>query len=248
MIALEAVTKRYGDRTVVDGVSLEVRRGEVLALLGGSGSGKTTTLKMINRLIEPTAGRITLGGRDTASMLSHELRRRIGYVLQEVGLFPHMTVEENVGITPRLLGWPAEKIRARVGELLELVELDAATFRGRSAHELSGGQRQRVGIARALAADPEVMLLDEPFGALDPITRRRLQRLFVSIRETRELTAVVVTHDVAEAMLLGTRLAVMHRGVLVQEGKSEEVASAPANDYVRALLSGDDEPPVEATA
>jgi osmoprotectant transport system ATP-binding protein len=248
VIALEAVTKRYGDKTVVDGVSLEVRRGEVLALLGGSGSGKTTTLKMINRLIEPTAGRITLGGRDTASLLSHELRRRIGYVLQEVGLFPHMTVEENVGITPRLLGWPAAKIRARVGELLELVELDPTTFGGRSAHELSGGQRQRVGIARALAADPEVMLLDEPFGALDPITRRRLQRLFGSIRETRELTAVIVTHDVAEAMTLGTRLAVLHKGVLVQEGGSEEVASAPANDYVRALLSGDAELGSEATA
>lgn len=241
MIALENVTKRYGDRTVVDRVTFEVKRGEVLALLGGSGSGKTTTLKMINRLIVPTEGRVTLGGRDTDGLLSHELRRRIGYVLQEVGLFPHMTVEENVGITPRLIGWPAEKIRGRVSELLELVELDPRTFRGRSAHELSGGQRQRVGIARALAADPEVMLLDEPFGALDPITRRRLQRLFTSIRGARNLTAVLVTHDVAEAMALGTRIAVMHKGVLVQEGPADQVARAPADDYVRALLSGDAE-------
>ena len=239
MIALDAVTKRYGERTVVDGVTLEVEHGEVLALLGGSGSGKTTTLKMINRLIEPTAGRVLLGGRDTASFVSHELRRRIGYVLQEVGLFPHMTVEENVGITPRLLGWPPDKIRQRVGELLDLVELEPGTFRTRAAHELSGGQRQRVGIARALAADPDVMLLDEPFGALDPITRRRLQKLFVAIRGARGLTAVLVTHDVAEAMTIGTRIAVLHKGVLVQEGKADEVARSPRTDYVRALLSGE---------
>jgi osmoprotectant transport system ATP-binding protein len=242
VIALVNLTKRFGERAVVHDVSFQVDRGEVLALLGGSGSGKTTTLKMINRLIEPTSGTVTVGGKDTRSVPAHELRRRIGYVLQEVGLFPHMTVEENVGITPRLLGWPADEIRARVGELLALVELEPAVFRGRAARELSGGQRQRVGIARALAADPEVMLLDEPFGALDPITRRKLQRLFKRIAAARGLTAVIVTHDVAEAISLGSRLCVMHLGVVQQIGSADELTREPANAYVRALLSGEDEP------
>jgi osmoprotectant transport system ATP-binding protein len=238
VIELTALTKRYDGRAAVDAVSLTVARGEVLALLGGSGSGKTTTLKMINRLIEPTSGSVKLDGRDTAGVEGHELRRSIGYVLQEVGLFPHMTVAENVGITPRLLGWEPARIAARVRELLSLVELEPDVVAQRSPQELSGGQRQRVGIARALAAGPSVMLLDEPFGALDPITRRALQRLLQKVCNERELTAVLVTHDVDEAKLLGNRIAVMHEGKLLQIGPPAEVAASPANDYVRALLSG----------
>ncbi len=237
MIELAALTKRYEGRAAVDAVSLTVERGEVLALLGGSGSGKTTTLKMINRLIEPTSGSVKVDGRDTSGIEGFELRRSIGYVLQEVGLFPHMTVAENVGITPRLLGWEKARIAARVRELLSLVELDPDVVERRSPQELSGGQRQRVGIARALAAGPSVMLLDEPFGALDPITRRALQRLLLKVCGERELTAVLVTHDVDEAKLLGNRIAVMHEGKLLQIGPPAEVAANPANDYVRELLS-----------
>ncbi|MFO0549720.1 MAG: ABC transporter ATP-binding protein [Polyangiaceae bacterium] len=240
MIAVSELTKAYGARAAVDRVSFEVGRGEVLALVGGSGSGKTTTLKMINRLIEPTSGSVRIDDRDTRELAPHELRRRIGYVLQNIGLFPHMTVEENVSITPRLLGWAPAKIAARARELLELVELDPAIVATRAPSELSGGQRQRVGIARALAADPEIMLLDEPFGALDPITRRKLQRLLQRIARTRSLTAILVTHDIAEAQLLGTKLAVMHAGKLLQIGAPDDVARAPADDYVRALLAGDD--------
>jgi osmoprotectant transport system ATP-binding protein len=194
---------------------------------------------MVNRLIEPSDGTVIVAGRDTRDIEPHVLRRKIGYVLQEVGLFPHMTVEENVGITPRLLGWSAERIHDRVTELLSLVELEPNSVRDRSAHELSGGQRQRVGIARALAADPEVMLLDEPFGALDPITRRKLQRLFLKVRASRGLTAILVTHDVAEAMALGSRVAVMRDGRLLQIGPAAELEREPADEYVRALLSGE---------
>ncbi|MBL8741231.1 MAG: ABC transporter ATP-binding protein [Myxococcales bacterium] len=242
MIELAALTKRYDERAAVDGVSLTVERGEVLALLGGSGSGKTTTLKMINRLIEPTSGTVRVDGRDTREQPAHELRRSIGYVLQEIGLFPHMTVAENVGITPRLLGWDKARIAARVRELLALVELEPDVVQGRAPQELSGGQRQRVGIARALAAGPSVMLLDEPFGALDPITRRALQRLLQKVCAERELTVVLVTHDVDEAKLLGNRIAVMHEGKLLQIGAPAEVAASPANDYVRELLSGGEVP------
>ena len=211
MIQADGLTKRYGDAIVVDDFSLSVRAGELVVLLGGSGSGKTTTLKMINRLIEPTAGFVRLDGIDTAELPPHELRRRIGYVFQRIGLFPHMTVGENVAVTPALLGWPPQRIASRVEHLLDLVELDPALY-DRQPHELSGGQQQRVGVARALAAEPRVMLLDEPFGALDPVTRERLQQSFLRIREKLALTTVFVTHDMTEALTLADRIGVMHAG------------------------------------
>ena len=236
MLRLTNVGKRYGDAVVVDDLSLTVARGERLVLLGGSGSGKTTTLKMINRLIEPDGGRIELDGDDTASLPPHELRRRVGYAFQQVGLFPHFTVGENVAITPRLLGWPAERVAARVDELLALVELEPAAFRDRAPSALSGGQQQRVGVARALAAAPSLLLLDEPFGALDPLTRDRLQRSFVEIARRLALTVVFVTHDLAEAVALGDRIAVMRTGRLEQIGTPAELLARPATEYVRDLL------------
>jgi osmoprotectant transport system ATP-binding protein len=240
LINLDNVSKRYGDRLAVDGISLQVSQGEVLTLLGGSGSGKTTTLKLINRLVEPSAGRIHVANKETRQFAPHELRRTIGYVLQGVGLFPHMTVAENIGITPKLIGWAPEKISRRTTELLHLVELDVDRIDTRFPHELSGGQQQRVGIARALAADPSVMLLDEPFGSLDAITRRRLQRLFSDIHARRGLTAIFVTHDVEEALRLGTRVAVLRAGRLLQVGTPSELRAKPLDAYVRALLEGDD--------
>ncbi|EYF03938.1 ABC transporter ATP-binding protein [Chondromyces apiculatus] len=237
MIELQKVTKRHGDLLAVDGVSLRVEPGELLVLLGGSGSGKTTTLKMINRLIEPTSGRILLDGRDVAETPPHALRRSIGYVFQQIGLFPHLTIAENIAITPSLLGWAPARIRARVDALLDLVELDPAAIRDRRPDELSGGQAQRVGVARALAAEPKVMLLDEPFGALDPLTRDRLQRSFLRIRRQLGLTAIFVTHDMIEAILLGDRIAVMGRGRLLQVGTARELARAPVDDEVAQLLS-----------
>lgn len=236
MIQADGLTKRYGDAVVVDRMNLSVRAGELLVLLGGSGSGKTTTLKMINRLIEPSAGSVRLDGVDTADLPPHELRRRIGYVFQRVGLFPHMTVGENVAVTPRLLGWAPERIAARVDELLDLVELDPA-IRDRRPGALSGGQQQRVGVARALAAEPRVMLLDEPFGALDPVTRERLQQSFLRIREKLALTVVFVTHDMTEALTLADRIAVLRRGRLLQVGTPRDLLTRPAGDYVDRLMS-----------
>jgi osmoprotectant transport system ATP-binding protein len=236
MIELQDLTKRYGDTIVVDRLSLTVHSGELVVLLGSSGSGKTTTLKMINRLIEPTAGTVRLDGDDVSSFAPHALRRRIGYAFQRVGLFPHLTVGENIGVTPSLLGWPAARIAGRVDELLALVELDPADVRERRPHQLSGGQQQRVGVARALAAGPSVMLLDEPFGALDPLTRQRLQESFVKIRREVGLTAVFVTHDMVEALILGDRIAVLDRGRLVQVGTPHALLTAPADDHVRQLM------------
>lgn len=236
MIELHQVSKHFGDVAAVDEVSLRVERGELLVLLGGSGCGKTTTLKTINRLIEPTSGRIVVAGENVASVRPHELRRRVGYVFQRLGLFPHMTVAENVGVTPSLLGWDAARIRARVDALLELVELDPAAFRGRRPDELSGGQAQRIAVARALAAEPQVMLLDEPFGALDPLTRDRLQRTFAKIRRQLGLTAIFVTHDIVEAILLGDRVAVMRDGRLVQVGKGSELLREPADEDVARFI------------
>ena len=235
MIQLEGLTKRYGDVVAVEELTLTVGAGELLVLLGGSGSGKTTTLKMINRLIEPTSGVVRLDGADTASMPAHELRRRIGYAFQQVGLFPHMTVAENVAITPSLLGWAPDRVRRRVDALLELVELDPE-MRDRRPDELSGGQQQRVGVARALAAGPSVMLLDEPFGALDPLTRQRLQESFRRIRQEVGLTAVFVTHDMTEALMLGDRIAVLNNGQLVQIGTPHALLTAPADDYVNQMM------------
>ncbi len=236
MIETVGLTKRYGDVVAVDNLSLRVDEGELLVLLGGSGSGKTTTLKMVNRLIEPSGGRITIEGQDTATIEAHDLRRRIGYVFQRIGLFPHMTVAENVAVTVTLLGWDRTRVRRRVDELLELVELDPELVRDRSPSELSGGQQQRVGVARALAASPRVMLLDEPFGALDPLTRDRLQQSFLRIRRHLNLTAIFVTHDMVEALLIGDRIAVMHEGRLVQIGTPRELLRSPADDYVRQLM------------
>ncbi len=236
MIALEQLTKRYGGNAVVDRLSLEVRRGELLVLLGGSGSGKTTTLKMINRLVEPSAGRVVIDGEDVTTVPPAALRRRIGYAFQQVGLFPHMSVAENVGITPALLGWDAGRIAARVDDLLGLVELDPATFRDRRPAELSGGQQQRVGVARALAAEPAVLLLDEPFGALDPLTRDRLQQSLAAIRSKIGVTIVFVTHDMVEALLLGDRIAVLREGRLVQLGTPTDLLRSLADAYVAELM------------
>ena len=236
MIETVGLTKRYGDLVVVDDLSLYVNEGELLVLLGGSGSGKTTTLTMVNRLIEPSAGRVIIDGQDTGALEPHVLRRRVGYVFQRIGLFPHMTVAENIAVTLTLLGWDPMRIRRRVDELLELVELAPALVRERRPAELSGGQQQRVGVARALAASPRVMLLDEPFGALDPLTRDRLQQSFLRIRRQLNLTAIFVTHDMVEALLMGDRIAVMNEGRLVQIGTPRELLRFPANDYVRRLM------------
>jgi osmoprotectant transport system ATP-binding protein len=235
MIEVERVSKRYGATVAVAELSFTVARGELLVLLGESGCAKTTTLKMINRLIEPTTGRVRIGGEDVSAAPGHELRRRIGYVFQRIGLFPHLTVAENVAITPRLLGWEEGRIRARVDELLALVELEPAVHE-RMPDQLSGGQQQRVGVARALAAGPRVLLLDEPFGALDPLTRVLLQDSLRSIRTKLDLTAVLVTHDVAEALLLGDRVAVMRDGRFVQIGTPAELLHSAADEYVQRFL------------
>lgn len=212
-----------GDRRyLVRDVSFSVRAGETLVLLGRSGSGKTTALKLINRLLEPTSGDVQFEGRAAAALEPTRLRRRMGYVIQEIGLFPHFTVERNVGLVPQLEGWPVSQVRARVRELLTLVGLDPATFAGRHPHALSGGQRQRVGVARALAADPPLLLLDEPFGALDPITRSELQREFGALAGRLGKAVVFVTHDVGEAFRLATRIGIMSTGRLVFQGTTTE--------------------------
>jgi osmoprotectant transport system ATP-binding protein len=203
-----------GGQELLRGVSLKVPRGETLVLLGRSGAGKTTALKLINRLLEPTAGEVLIEGRSTRDWDPIALRRHIGYVIQETGLFPHYTVEQNVSLVPRLERWPADRVRARAQELLALVGLDGAQFLGRYPHELSGGQRQRVGVARALAADPPILLMDEPFGALDPLTRVEIRREFLALQQRLKKTVVIVTHDTSEALLLGTRIALMDGGAL----------------------------------
>jgi osmoprotectant transport system ATP-binding protein len=235
MIQVEGLTRRYGQALAVASVSFHVGSGELLALVGDSGSGKTTTLKMINRLVEPSAGRVIVEGRDAATVEPHALRRSIGYVFQGVGLFPHLTVAENVAVPLRLVGWARERIRSRLDELFLLVELDPA-LATRFPAALSGGEQQRVAVARALAASPRVMLLDEPFGALDPLTRDRLQRSFAELRRRLSLTAVFVTHDVAEALILGDRIGVMRAGRLVQLGTPAELARSPADAEVARLM------------
>ena len=227
--------KRYGDREVVRGVSFAVAPGELVALVGGSGSGKTTILKTLNRLVEPSRGQVLVDGEDTSAVDPVMLRRRIGYVFQGIGLFPHFTVEENVAVTLALLGWDADRQRRRVSELLELVELEQE-LRTRFPSELSGGQQQRVGVARALAAEPRFMLLDEPFGALDPLTRDRLQQSFAAIRKKLALTAVFVTHDMSEALMLADRIAVIDGGRLLQLGTPRELVTAPVSDVVERLI------------
>jgi len=205
-------------RTLLSDLNLRVQRGETLVLLGRSGSGKTTTMKLINRLLDPSAGEVRVEDKATLDWDPIQLRRRVGYVIQEIGLFPHLTVEENIGVVPRLQGWTVERIRERARALLELVGLDAERFAARYPRELSGGQRQRVGVARALAADPPIILLDEPFGALDPITRREIQREFKSLQRELGKTMVFVTHDIAEAFFLGDRIALLKDGEMVLLG------------------------------
>ena len=236
---LDRVCKSYdgGVTFAVDEVSFAADRGELIVLLGESGSGKTTTLKTINRLTEPTSGRVLIDGDDAARIDPVDLRRSIGYVFQGIGLFPHMTVAENVGITPRLLGWDAERRDRRVRELLELVRLDPGTYASRAPAELSGGERQRIGFARALAAGPRLLLLDEPFGALDPLTRDGLRDDFRSIQRELGLTAVMVTHDMTEALLVGDRIVVMREGRVLRDASPGEILRDPADRYVDRLMT-----------
>ena len=241
MIRLEGVSKRYADGTVaVEHLDLEIARGELVCLVGPSGCGKTTTMKMVNRLIEPTTGRIVLDGDDVTRVDPVQLRRRVGYVIQQVGLFPHQKVGDNVGTVPALLGWDKARRRARTDELLELVGLDPSVYRDRYPAQLSGGQRQRVGVARALAADPPVLLMDEPFSAIDPIARDRLQAEFLRVQEAVRKTIVFVTHDIDEAVRLGDRIAVFRQGgVLEQYDTPAAVLGNPASPFVADFVGAD---------
>jgi osmoprotectant transport system ATP-binding protein len=243
VVALEHVTKRYGPPgtpTAVSDLSLTVPAGEICVLVGPSGCGKTTTMKMINRLVEPTSGAVTIDGEDVSRLPPVELRRRIGYVIQQVGLFPHMTVGENAAVVPRLLRWPAGQVRERVTELLDLVGLDPAAYRDRYPSELSGGERQRVGVARALAADPPVMLMDEPFGAVDPIRRDRLQNEFLRLQARVRKTIVFVTHDVDEAIKMADRIAILQRGgILAQYDTPNTILAEPESEFVERFVGAD---------
>jgi osmoprotectant transport system ATP-binding protein len=240
MIELFEVTKRFGAETAVDGISLRVERGELCALVGTSGCGKSTTLRMINRLIEHDGGEIHLDGRPVREFDEQALRRRIGYAIQSTGLFPHWTVARNIGLVPRLLKWPATRVRARVEELMALLGLPLDQFADKYPHQLSGGQAQRVGVARALAADPDILLMDEPFGALDPITRESLQAELRDLQARLNKTIVFVTHDMDEALALADRLVVMRAGRIVQQGTPLSLLRDPADDFVASLLGGED--------
>jgi osmoprotectant transport system ATP-binding protein len=243
VVALDRVTKRYGpagSAPAVTELTLTVPAGEVCVLVGPSGCGKTTTMKMINRLVEPTSGTVTIDGEDVMQLPAVELRRRIGYVIQQVGLFPHMTVGENAAVVPRLLRWPDARVRDRVEELLDLVGLDPRSYRDRYPSELSGGERQRVGVARALAADPPVMLMDEPFGAVDPIRRERLQNEFLRLQAKVRKTIVFVTHDVDEAIKMADRIAILQRGgVLAQYDTPNAILAEPASEFVERFVGAD---------
>ena len=241
VIRLEHVSKRYANgHTAVHDLSLEVQSGEICVLVGPSGCGKTTTMRMINRLIEPTSGRIFLGDDDVTNVDPVELRRRIGYVIQSVGLFPHQTIGTNIATVPRLLGWKKAKVKARVDELLDLVGLDPSVYRDRYPSQLSGGQQQRVGVARALGADPPVLLMDEPFGAIDPITRDRLQNEFLRLQIEVKKTVVFVTHDIEEAVKIGDRIAIMAEGgLLAQYDTPAVVLGSPATDFVADFVGAD---------
>ncbi len=237
MIRFEEVWKVFpGDVQAVCDLNLEVAEGETLVLLGTSGSGKTTTMKMVNRLIEPTRGTITVQGRDIQQENPIKLRRRMGYAIQHIGLFPHMSVGGNIGVVPRLLKWQPDKIAERVDKLLDMVGLDPDSFRDRYPAQLSGGQKQRVGVARALAADPPIVLMDEPFGALDPITRDGLQNEFLELESEIQKTILFVTHDVFEAVKMGDRIAMLDEGRLQQVAPPAELVEKPANEFVDQFL------------
>ncbi len=240
-IRLEKVTKLFPGvaKPAVDALDLTIESGQVCVLIGPSGCGKTTTMRMVNRLIEPTSGRIVVGEQDVTQADPVELRRHIGYVIQQIGLFPHMTIAQNVATVPKLLGWEPTRIKARVAEMLELVGLDPGQFLERYPRHLSGGQRQRVGVARALAADPPVMLMDEPFGAVDPIVRGRLQEEFLAILKRLKKTVILVTHDIDEAIRMGDVVAILKDGRLVQYDTPDRLLAAPANDFVADFVGAD---------
>lgn len=238
MIELETLSRSYDDRVVIDKVSMTIPAQSVTAIVGASGAGKTTLLRMINRLIEPSAGRVLVDGVDAVRMPVHELRRQMGYVIQNHGLFPHWTVARNIATVPALLGWPRRQIDERVGELLELFGLDPAVFAGRYPHELSGGQQQRVGVARALAARPRVLLMDEPFGALDPIIRAKARADLATVQRKLGTTIVFVTHDMDEAFELASDIAVMDAGKLVQYAPPADLVLDPASPFVESLVGG----------
>ncbi|PIC79289.1 glycine/betaine ABC transporter ATP-binding protein [Sporosarcina sp. P18a] len=238
MIRFEEVSKSYDmSRLVVESVNLEIQRGEFLVLVGPSGCGKTTTLKMINRLIPLTKGTIWLDGKRISDYSIHELRWQIGYVLQQIALFPHMTIEENIAIVPELVGWKKKKVRERVTELLEMVGLDPKVYRKRKPSELSGGQQQRVGVVRALAADPDILLMDEPFSALDPISRLKLQDDLLDLQQRIHKTIVFVTHDLQEAFKLGDRVCIMNEGKIEQIATPQEILTRPASPFVREFTA-----------
>jgi osmoprotectant transport system ATP-binding protein len=242
MIEIDHLTKRFEDVVAVNDVSFTVKPRSVTVIVGSSGSGKTTLLRMINRLIEPTSGSVRINGRDNNSIAGHELRRSIGYAIQGYGLFPHQSVAQNIATVPQLLGWDRPRIDARVRELLELFQLEPDVFAKRFPHELSGGQQQRIGVARALAAEPDLLLMDEPFGALDPVIRTRARRDLLDIKTLLGTTIILVTHDMDEAFAIADHIAVMDKGVLVQYGTPAELVHKPATDFVAAMIGPEERP------
>ncbi|KZL27661.1 ABC transporter ATP-binding protein [Pseudovibrio sp. WM33] len=242
MIEIDNITKIYDGRPAVEAVSMTIESATITAIVGTSGSGKSTLLRMVNRLVEPTSGQVRINGEPTAGLPKNALRRRIGYAIQGHGLFPHHTVARNIGAVPRLLGWHKDKIHARVNELLDLFSMSPDEFRDRYPAELSGGQQQRVGVARALASRPDLLLMDEPFGALDPIIRTRAQADLHRIQRTLGSTILLVTHDMEEAIQLGDQVAVMDQGQLVQHGTPAEIITNPATEFVAEMVGGVDRP------
>ncbi|NRA49631.1 MAG: ABC transporter ATP-binding protein [Phaeodactylibacter sp.] len=237
MIKTSDLTRKYGDFFAVRDVSFELQKGETLALIGPSGCGKTTTLKMLNRLITPTSGSVWVNGKEISQQPVVQLRRQMGYVIQDMGLFPHYTVAENIGVVPNLLGWDKAKIQSRTNLLLEQLGLATGAFAQKYPHELSGGQQQRVGIARALAANPPIILMDEPFGALDPLTRQQIRRDFMELEELRSKTIIMVTHDIEEAFEMGSLVCLLNRGEIQQLGTPERLLQNPANDFVADFIA-----------